>query len=387
MNRIIIVTNAMYPKGNALANYIEKICKLLKLVDSDYDITIIAAQNSHDLSVQETVYDTKIIYVCKNKYNPFYLDFFELERTLHELSKNLNKGDVFFVFGLGIINCLQVFIFSKKSKAYSVVCYGERYDRKYFDKNIIGLLGYLHSEIRLNIIMPIAKNAIVVSNHLKEKCINDRMNVALIPPLSDELSFYCNEDYEKKKYKWIYSGCDIRKDRIDNILMAFSNLDDNLIDSVELHFTGITSDKLKKLIDKKAWNKIKKNIYIHEWLNYKEYDALLRKMDFGIILRDVNRTTLANFPSKVPEYLNYGIIPVVSRVGDYTSFYLRDGIDSLFVEGSDPIQCVKVIKRAMALTEKDLIRLKNNARRTCAEKFYINNWKETMETFMKKLKR
>ena len=84
--------------------------------------------------------------------------------------------------------------------------------------------------------------------------------------------------------------------------------------------------------------------------------------------------TLSNFPSKVPEVMTYGVVPVVSRVGDYTKYYLKDGVNSVVFEGCDANSCAKAIRRAISFSKEEYIEISSKARECVEKKFDYHNW-------------
>lgn len=84
--------------------------------------------------------------------------------------------------------------------------------------------------------------------------------------------------------------------------------------------------------------------------------------------------TLANFPSKVPEVMNMGIVPIVSDVGDYTKYYLEDGKNSIFIFGSGEQACYEAVQKALKLFPKQFKELSKNARRCVEERFDYHVW-------------
>lgn len=50
-------------------------------------------------------------------------------------------------------------------------------------------------------------------------------------------------------------------------------------------------------------------------MKYGELIGLYQEMHFLLLARGVSQMTLANFPSKVPETMCFGIVPIVSEVG------------------------------------------------------------------------
>ena len=92
--------------------------------------------------------------------------------------------------------------------------------------------------------------------------------------------------------------------------------------------------------------------------------------------------TEANFPSKVPEIMCYGVIPVASRVGDYTRFYLKDGVDSIIMDGCSPEDIHAAISRCLALSPESLLDLSRNARLAAEKTFWYKNWTKKIGTFL-----
>ena len=90
-----------------------------------------------------------------------------------------------------------------------------------------------------------------------------------------------------------------------------------------------------------------------------------------ILLRKKNKVTLSNFPSKVPEMMGYGIIPIVSKVGDYTDEYLTDGKDCIQVEKCSIEDGVAAIRKALQLSADERSRMV-----TVSQRFF--DWPSTM---------
>ena len=76
--------------------------------------------------------------------------------------------------------------------------------------------------------------------------------------------------------------------------------------------------------------------------------------------------------------MTYGIIPVVSEVGDYTRIYLKDNENSLVFKGSSVAVCIEAIVRATSLDNEEVRRLEKAARETAVNKFDYHNWLESL---------
>lgn len=76
--------------------------------------------------------------------------------------------------------------------------------------------------------------------------------------------------------------------------------------------------------------------------------------------------------------MTYGVVPVVSRVGDYTKYYLRDGENSLIFDGYDASVCAKAIRRALALSYTEYGYLSRGARNSAEDLFDYRRWSKSI---------
>jgi glycosyltransferase involved in cell wall biosynthesis len=108
-------------------------------------------------------------------------------------------------------------------------------------------------------------------------------------------------------------------------------------------------------------------------------------VDFLLIARENKRSTNANFPSKIPESMCYGVIPIVSKVGDYSNYYLTDGKDSIMFNDCTADDCAKAISKAINLTFEERTKMSANSRKCAIEKFYYKNWADALCNYINSL--
>lgn len=82
--------------------------------------------------------------------------------------------------------------------------------------------------------------------------------------------------------------------------------------------------------------------------------------------------------------MNYGIIPVCSEVGDYTSSYLSNGEDCITFLGCSPEDCAKAIRTAIGIGQAERIKMRSNVLKTAKEKFDYRNYSVALLDFIKK---
>ena len=189
--------------------------------------------------------------------------------------------------------------------------------------------------------------------------------------------------YKPQILRFIYSGAKANTHEDDLLLLfeALQTLSDEEKKRIEIHITGMGQEKLKERIGNLELIK-GLSVVVHGWMKYNELIELYREMDFLALPRFKNGVTEANFPSKIPEGLSFGIIPVCSKVGDYTKIYLKDGYNSLLFETGDVTGCVHAIREALNMTEEEYLRMRGNARETAVEEFGYKNWSERLSHFL-----
>ena len=175
------------------------------------------------------------------------------------------------------------------------------------------------------------------------------------------------------------------KDAFESMIKGFSLLTDEELKKVNFHIKGVKKEKIIDCIGEKQWDRIKKRIFLHHWMKYDELVSLYEKMHFLILARDVNQMTQSNFPSKVPETMAYGIVPIVSRVGDYTKYYLKDEINSFIFDGCTAKDCCNAYKKAIETEFDRYNEMSRESRKCVEEKFDYRNWIDPLKNFIEDL--
>ena len=117
-------------------------------------------------------------------------------------------------------------------------------------------------------------------------------------------------------------------------------------------------------------------------MEYSDLIALYKQMDYLVLARFDNELTWANFPSKIPENMCYGIVPICSKVGDYTTYYLKNMVDSIFCEVGSKKRLVDAIRMGIKMPDDKFVAMHENSRKTAIEKFGYRNWASRIEDFL-----
>lgn len=387
--KILIWGFFKFPRMSANANYAQYLALALK--DIGYDVTIVSPGNPN---------------ICKqdNKGFSYYkgIRFIPLE-----LEKGKIKGfiDYYYTQAGKIIKVIQQLELSSNDivigylpekyvidKVYRFclqrhIIMGNCVDELFGPEQLKGA-HFLRKHSYFSAIkksIPKCDFIISISTYIERYYRKYNCKTFVLPIMADTQEFPYYKITDSDITHFIYPANGVSKDNLLEMLNAVASLPDEHLSKLEFNITGVDQKYIKKYINEKIRKILGKTIIIHEWLEYEQLIELYKKMDFLLLARSINQMTLANFPSKVPEVMTYGVIPIVSKVGDYTKYYLKDGVNSLIFEGSDTMVCTKAIIRALNITPMKKKQLSENARKCAVEKFDYHNWESKLGVWLKDL--
>jgi Glycosyl transferases group 1 len=391
VKRVFICSEVSFPRGGAASNYIEYLA--LSLIEGGYHPIVIGqGKNSEEDFCEETYVYNGIQYynyppqskVSRYKIKRFIDANFYCGRQIVSLLKDLKLSSedyiIFYTRNCFTIN--PVVSYANLQGTMASMAVTEHREESHY-KNI--LLSW-QSQYSFKYSISRTKSVIPISRHL-EKYFQERgCRTLLLPCMANPYEYSFDVDKSSKLVNFIYSGRDFAKDSFDTMLKSFLLLTAEEKKQVRFHLTGVKYEKLVDYLgeERKILEELRPVLTIHPWLEYHELVAMVKQMDYLFIAREIKQTTLANFPSKVPEMMCYGVIPLVSRVGDYTDLYLTDGKDSLIFDGCTPKDGVKALRRAIALSKEKRIEMRMQARKTAEEKFYYGVWSKKIGEFIER---
>ncbi|MCM3670900.1 glycosyltransferase [Mesobacillus maritimus] len=389
MKRVLICTEVSFPRGGAASNYIEYLA--LALINGGYCPIIIGQGENYKKDLNSGTYIYKGIQyynyppqanVSKYKIKRFIdSNFYNGKQIIQVLKKlNLTSEDYIIFYTSNGFTINTVLKYASQYGTMSSMCITEHFRKSQFENKLL-YWRYLYS---FNYVIAKTKSVIPISRHLEKIFKNKGCRTLLLPIMANPYEYSFEVDTSNKVCNFIYSGAAFTKDSFETMLKSFLLLTDEERAKVQFHLTGVKRENLEDYLgeQKNILEELESVLIIHPWLEYHELVDLMKRMDYLFIARETNQTTIANFPSKVPELMCYGVIPVVSRVGDYTELYLTDRKDSIIFEGCTPEVGVEALRRAIQLPEEIRISMKTQARKTAEEKFYYGIWTESLMDFI-----
>lgn len=385
--RVFVCADTEFPHKGATSNYIETLAKAFAV--KSVDTYIVAVSREQRTSVDWIEYGN----IC---YKTIPYDVSGARKMLHArlsigkemwnciYQKGIESGDAVVCYTSNFFLMRYMYVNAKKNNIKVINCVTEWHIAGQFKYGYLDIFNFWYYCLAFYRGMGITGNVIVISRKLEEYFKGKGCRTFLMPPLID-----CSEttaDIEKPcdKIRFIYSGSFLNKDSMKVMLESFASLPDEMKDNVEFHITGYTYEKLyeESTVSPETWEAVKQVLVVHSWMEYNELIELYRQTDFLLIARETNRATLSNFPSKVPEMMAYGIIPVMTRVGDLPNLYLKNGTDSVLFEQCTVESCRTAIVQALRMNETERKQMRDNARKTVKDNFAYENRADAIYDFV-----
>ena len=384
--RIIICSTNQLPRGNANSNYIFNMAKSLKEY-ADEVISIGASNQDHRIDeVIEGVRCINISFYKKHIPMIFKGNFSFGLPMINELKKlKITPNDYIIIYDGYALQLRQLDSFFKfMPKGHIVTCVVEWPMKNQYSLAPINPK-YIEWLRIFNKWMPNWGKIIPISRNLENHFIKAGCETFILPPMIDSSDYQiCESKKVNEVCDFIYSGVFSQKDAMENMILSVEKLTDEERKKFRFHITGNSMQTLESFLGDKKYvlKKYSDNIIVHGRLPYDELLELYANTDYLLLARPENQYTISNFPSKVPEMMNYGIVPVCSNVGDYTNLYLTDGEDSIIFDGCSVDDCANAIKRALSLTSEQRQQMKLNAKNNSAKMFDFRVWGEKLAKFI-----
>lgn len=387
MQKVFICLDKEFPKKNAPANYVEYLGKALQ--NEGVSVFFISIAEKKDECNQWFQYQ-------KMKYCNVYYDVSTLSKTVKArlkvgldmwkcvISQQINEGDAIICYTDNYFMMKTLRANGMKKKVKVVNCVAEWYQAHQYKYGHFDVFNYWYNCLGFYRGMGCSKNVIAVSRKIESYFQKKGCKTFVLPPLTDPFEFPYQKGKNCDKIRFIYAGSFDNKDSMECMLLGIAGLDKEKRQQIEFHISGRNQEGLNKIIAKlgNEWKKIADCVIVHEWMPYEELIKLYQRIHFLLLVRPDNRVTQSNFPSKVPEMMSYGIIPVMNKVGDCPNYYLEDGKDSILFGACDAASCREAIFRAVTLSSEQRISMQNDTRAKAENTFYYEVWRGKIKAFL-----
>lgn len=387
--RFYICTERSFPRGDAGANYIQYFA--LALLSKGWKVTVLSCSKGDDGKYKDI--DCVYIPLSSNKINHSFQFRFCLgdlfSKKLNELGCTAEDYIGFYTYSSKLVLGVMKSYKDMPVEHISIFCV-EWYRKENYHNDFLGIRYRKYNRF-FNKIYPIYGKIFAISTPIYNHFISIKKNVLKLPIMADPTEYVSDEDVFsiRSKYKntidFIYSGSADNKDSFELMLKTIQGLIKEGYKSVRLHLTGLKRNKLENILgekDRKLVEDLGSNLVIHPWLEYQDLIELFKKIDFLLLPREDIFSNRANFPSKIPEMMSYGIIPICSPVGDYTNGYLFDKVNAVFINEFSVEGCINAARYAVGIDKDSKLQMALQCRKTVVNRFAYCQWSKTINQFV-----
>lgn len=384
LKRVFICGDFKFPHGDAVANRMHFIAKMIN--ESNMEAYIISVGDNKaeewDETAQIYIHDN-IKYANVKRRSGNGWDFFQRGVRAAELLKkyHITEHDIIYISSIWphYTQCIRNRIHVKPSFVFDVM---EWFQPFQFRGGRLNLWYQAYNYFFTHTVLG-GDRVVVISHELQNYYTEKGKKVFCLPLVLDPFSYPTKERKNTSVSKFIYPGNPGKKDAMHIMLKGLKLLDRNERQNVEFHITGVKKETLIQILgtDSAILEQNQDIVRFHGWLDYAKLYQLYNDMNFFLLAKEDNLVTKSNFPSKVPELMSCGVIPVMNNVGD-VSEYLTNNKDSILYETCTAESCVKGIRKALSLSDIQKSEMSHAARYCAEEKFNYKIWSKEFTKFL-----
>lgn len=186
--------------------------------------------------------------------------------------------------------------------------------------NVYNILRWGLNEWKMRFLLDKCDHFILATSYLQKRFENK--NTVILPFVTTKENLQILENEEKDIVIYTYAGSpglNFKKDRLDILMKAFLKLkekSDKFIFNVIGVDKNFSSDKRIIRIIESLGEAIK----FHGRLPHEQTVEIIKKSDYTVFARDVNRVTKVGFPTKVFEAFKYKIPVITNKTSDLSNY-------------------------------------------------------------------
>lgn len=226
---------------------------------------------------------------------------------------------------------------------------------------------------------------IAISRLLQKHYANYNLKTIRIPTILDvqnsEYRIECNNSSQRVfTFAGTLGG---GKDRLAEFIQAMYDIGKNTEVIPILNIYGPSREQVEKQLgeEKDILKKLEDRINFFGKIPQEKVPAVVRKSDFSIILRPVRESSNAGFPTKLAESMAVGT-PVFTNITGDIGLYVKDAYNGVITQSEKKKDIVERLKYILNMNEKEIIMMRNAARRTAIDSFDFRSYEEGLHQFI-----
>lgn len=380
--RVYICGNFPFPRAGATSNYVQYLSLALNNVGFETHVVSLLPTGKTEMNCYKGIYTHFFNYGCNRISRYFGFQKGGISSVLCILDKEkVNSDDLVICYSSRPFFVKELSKWCKKRSIKHGACIVELFGRENFSGRFAGFEYRKYAKMNSKY-YPMYDFLFPISTYIEDYFSSYSVKQLRLPIMADTSEYKSEEKRVSDVRRFIFPANGKMKDALENMIEAIEKALTMFSGSIEFHFCGIKRTDIERHITNKSLLQDGR-IIVHDWMDYRDLISLYQKVDFLLLARSDCQMTRANFPSKVPEVMMYGVIPIVSAVGDYTKIYLKDMENAIVINGCEPDEIYSAICRAVNLPNKEIERLSAEARRLVQEQLDYTKWTETISQFLK----
>ncbi len=390
---IIYIGGFRFPDGNAAAKLALNYARIFTALD--YRVVFVGADDDSDTSVnvrKRTVQDYDVwTFERAHNFRGRLRRFFGIQNILSVVSA-YDDIKIIICYNFRSVPFLRVIAYCRKNGIKVISNTTEWYGKT--GRNVVfDFFRNIDTILRMYVANRHVDGLIVTSSFLRD--FYGSANVVVVPSLSE--SFSSKNAVEPKgnreKVHLVYAGnpfCGDRrikersiiKDRLDKIISYLYKVFIEGYD-FQFHIYGVTREQyLRALPEDQYMLDALKGVYFHGFVKGDAVYSAILNADFTVLVRDVNRVTLAGFPTKIAESINLGIPVLTTKIGDMDK-YVTENKTGFFFDTDDDDYNISVLRRVLAMDYDEIDAMKRYCRESTV--FRGESWLPPFAEFFNKI--
>ena len=380
--RVYLFFDQEFPRKGPDSNYVHYLS--LAIENAGYDVIIVGESTSLRKNTNLKKLTAKISYVnisLSSRIKRYWCRFFSYGQNFEFLDIHPDDIIIFYTeYGSKINTVLK----KHSVRIENRILISVEWLQDFYPKKNSNKLKYLRYKYFEYISAKYIRKVLPISTKLRDYYESKGYETMLLPVLNNPFEINNPTNSCSEMITFLYSGISLEKDDYRGMFLTVNHLY-RYTSNIRLIITNSDSEKIRHLMGEELFSSLKNILNIYSWLPYEQYMNILDEADFLLVFRSDTNITRANMPSKVPEALSRGIVPIISNGGDLSNLYLTDLVDSIILDGSGNYEeHAKKIYRVIMEQKHMFENIHVEARKTAEEKFYYKNWSDKIVEFIER---
>jgi glycosyltransferase involved in cell wall biosynthesis len=244
---------------------------------------------------------------------------------------------------------------------------------------------YWNTEWAMRRLSPRTGNIIAISSWLADYYRSKGCKVVEVPPTLDTETLAPGPGGDGERLVLSYAGTPGRKDLFDEQVEAVLSVDPEG-ERLVLRVAGVDEARIlaSPALKRRGMTALPKAIETLGVVGGDAARAAVGASDFSLLLREVNRVSVAGFPTKVVESLALGTPVIGTTTGDLPR-HLRDGETALVCSDCSAETLTAALRRGLAMSPDERLAMRKAARGEAVRSFDIRAHAAPLRKFIEEV--